>query len=76
MRIHSRGHTNRTWVCLSSSEPLTAGSLVFSDGVQIGLVHRTTAGPLATATLKNDYAADGIQVTVDGVVATVKNWPL
>ncbi|MFX6234584.1 tRNA-modifying protein YgfZ, partial [Acinetobacter baumannii] len=23
MRIHSRGHTNRTWVCLTSAEPLT-----------------------------------------------------
>lgn len=75
MRIHSRGHTNRTWICLRSETPLIAGSVVTAHGNTAGTVHRV-AGNLATATLKNDYAADGTVVSVDGVEATVKNWPL
>jgi folate-binding protein YgfZ len=48
MRIHSRGHTNRTWMALFSEEPLEDGALI---------EHRTRkdAGVVTSAALSPDY---------------------
>jgi tRNA-modifying protein YgfZ len=79
-RIHSRGHTNRTWVCLKSEAPLLAGSTVSAAGrTDVGSVTRTARSPrfgsLAGAFVRNEHAAPGSEVNVCGVSATVADWP-
>jgi len=79
-RIHSRGHTNKTWVGLRSNELLRVGDPALLDSREVGTVLRSTEHPalgfIATATLKNSAAEPNTQVQVGSVTATVKHFPL
>lgn len=78
-RIHSRGHTNKTWVGLISNSPLCEG-ICNLDGKDVGIVHRTAEHPelgyIASATLRNEASSPGTQVSVNSVAATVRQMPL
>lgn len=78
-RIHSRGHTNRTWVCLASGTQLASGAKVVADGREVGVVTRTALSPrfghLAGAFLRNEFAEPGTAVTAGESGAVVTDWP-
>ena len=81
MRIHSRGHTNKTWVGLILEGPVQPGAKVSHSGREDAGVVTSVAispalGPLAGATLRNEAARDGELVTVGSVRAEVKTFPL
>ncbi|QYK53757.1 MAG: hypothetical protein KF824_02425 [Fimbriimonadaceae bacterium] len=79
-RIHSRGHTNKTWVGLLSTSLLPIGEKVIFEGDEVGTVLRSTEHPelgfIATAMLKNSATEQGAQVRVGSEIATVKHFPL
>ncbi|HEY0867656.1 MAG TPA: glycine cleavage T C-terminal barrel domain-containing protein [Fimbriimonas sp.] len=52
MRMHSRGHTNRTWMALLSEDPLEAGA-------SVAHVRREDAGVVTSAALSPDYGYIG-----------------
>ena len=77
MRLHSRGHTNRTWRGLLSPAPLAAGARIFAEGAEVGRVTRAaehpTLGPIAGATLRRESAGKRIEAeTPDGGRAAVE----
>ncbi|HLK14894.1 MAG TPA: glycine cleavage T C-terminal barrel domain-containing protein [Fimbriimonadaceae bacterium] len=80
MRIHSRGHTNRTWMGLRAEEPLTEGAAVTHMGAEVG--HVTSAGfspdfgYIGAAILRNQAAAERETVDAGGVTAEVRRMPL
>lgn len=86
MRIHSRGHTNRTWVALQADAPMKAGDRLLHMGrTEVGIV--TTAfdspryGYIAGAMVKNQAAFDDEIVTVspDGQTpfeAVIRHFPI
>ncbi len=81
MRIHSRGHTNRTWVGLSSERKLTEGSSVQDQkGKDIGRVTSACFSPdygfIGGAMLRNEAALEGEEVSVDGAAAIVRQMPI
>ena len=45
MRIHSRGHTNRTWVGLVSDAPLCVGASVLYEDREVGRVSSASTRP-------------------------------
>lgn len=79
-RIHSRGHTNKTWVGLLCAELPQSGDDVQFEGKGVGIVHRTakspTLGPIASATLRNQATAPGTQVQIGEFNAEVREMPL
>src|ERR1044072_1174197 len=84
MRLHSRGHTNRTWVALMSEHPLTAGCLVSHSrrkdaGAVTSACYSPDYGYIAGAMLRNEAVLEGDWVTVDGpdgpVQAEVRHMP-
>lgn len=84
-RIHSRGHTNRTWVALASDKTLAPGATVATkDRPDAGRVTRTAYAPapghIAGAMLRNEAAEEGAEVTVllenGPVIANVRHFPL
>lgn len=79
-RIHSRGHTNKTWVGLRADHEMTPGSDVRYDGQIVGTVHRSAQHPdlgfIGTATLKNVATEPGTVIEVGGIAATVQHFPL
>lgn len=80
MRIHARGHTNRTWVGLIGKESLNVGDAVTFEGKPVGTVtsvaHSATFGYLAAATLRNEAAVEGQIVTVGETEAVVRQMPI
>jgi folate-binding protein YgfZ len=85
MRIHSRGHTNRTWVGLVSNHPFRVGDLVVHGGREdIGTVTSAAAspdfGPIGAAMVRNQAAFEGESVrikTEQGLIsAEVRLMPL
>ncbi|MFM9874579.1 MAG: YgfZ/GcvT domain-containing protein [Fimbriimonadaceae bacterium] len=78
-RIHSRGHTNKTWVGLIANQPFIQ-TTVTHNGIDVGTIHRSAEHPdfgfIASATLKNVAIAPGTQVEIGDVTATVKQMPL
>lgn len=82
MRIHSRGHTNRTWAALLADEPLAAGQTIATPArADAGFVTRAASshdfGPIAAAMLRNEAFLPGSAVTVDGRIrAEVRAMPL
>lgn len=85
MRIHSRGHTNKTWCGLLCDGPVSAGDSVSHPARDdAGTVTRSAWSPalgwIAGATLRNEAANDGDVVAVKtgaGVVrAVVRSMPL
>ncbi|MBX3115074.1 MAG: hypothetical protein KF836_10955 [Fimbriimonadaceae bacterium] len=79
-RIHSRGHTNKTWVGLLSIGLLPVGEKVSLNGDEVGVVLRSANHPelgfIATAMLKNSATEQGTQVIVGSELATVQHFPL
>ena len=80
MRIHSRGHTNRTWVGLVAKGPVEPGALIESGGQQVGVVTSASVsprlGPIAAAMIRNEFAVAGTEVDISGVSAEVRDMPL
>lgn len=80
MRMHSRGHTNRTWVGLVAGDPLAIGDELTFEGKAVGTV--SSASPLAeggwigAATVRNEAAAEGTRLTVGGGSAEVRTMPM
>lgn len=71
MRIHSRGHTNKTWVGLLLDEAVKSGSEVASEsredvGTVTSVADSPHYGPIAAATIRNEDAAEGTTLTVNG----------
>ncbi|MEZ5163190.1 MAG: hypothetical protein R2688_05455 [Fimbriimonadaceae bacterium] len=79
-RIHSRGHTNKTWIGLVCPELPQVGSEVQFEGKIVGTVHRVgvspTLGPIASATLRNQATTPGTQVQIGKISAEVREMPL
>jgi folate-binding protein YgfZ len=86
MRIHSRGHTNRTWAGLLAEAPLRPGLQVCAagDGQAVGRVTSAAIspklGPIAAAMLRKVAAEPGTPVRVEAdsglVAAEVRRLPL
>jgi folate-binding protein YgfZ len=79
MRMHSRGHTNKTWVGLKTSAPIIPGARVNYEGKDVGTVHRAALSPafghIASATLRNEATAEGTKVQAGDTVAEVVTMP-
>jgi folate-binding protein YgfZ len=85
MRMHSRGHTNRTWVGLVAESPLEEGAKVkhparLDAGVVTSVAFSPDYGPIAAAMLRNEIAEDKEEVRVltsrGEVVAEVRRMPI
>ena len=85
MRMHSRGHTNRTWMGLASEFPLEEGAVVSHPrrpdaGVVTSAVFSPDFGFIGAAMLRNEAASDGETATVKtsrgDVQAEVRPMPL
>ncbi len=81
MRIYSRGHTNRTWRGILSESPLRIGAKISHPtredaGDITSAAYSPSLGWIGAAMLRNEAAADGERVEVEGVPATVRAMPL
>lgn len=83
MRIHSRGHTNRTWMALVSDRPFPIGaSVAHGKRADAGVVTSAADSPqfgfVAGAMLRNEAAFDGeiVNVGEEGFEAEVRPFPL
>ena len=81
MRIHSRGHTNRTWVALFSREELRAGdSVMFGKRGAVGTITSATFSPdygyIAAAMVRNEVVLEGETVLVNGHEAELRHMPI
>lgn len=80
MRMHSRGHTNRTWVGLLAAQNFEAGETVTFEGREMGTVSSAAVspelGPIGAATLRNEAAEPGTKVRVGDLEAEVRAMPL
>lgn len=74
-RIHSRGHTNRTWASLAADGPLTPGESLTAGSEQAGIVTRSSWSPryghLAGAMLKNKAITPDLELTSETGVSAV-----
>ncbi|MEA2551922.1 MAG: hypothetical protein QOJ65_98 [Fimbriimonadaceae bacterium] len=80
MRIHSRGHTNKTWVGLALDAPVQAGEAVSSSeredaGVITSAAVSPRLGPIAAAMLRNEAAAEGAEIKVGAAKGRVTPMP-
>jgi folate-binding protein YgfZ len=76
MRIHSRGHTNKTWVGLLSESPLEVGATVSQNrrsdaGTVTSAAFSPDFGYIGAAMIRNDFAFDGETVQVLTAKGTV-----
>lgn len=85
MRIHTQGHTNRTWMGLLCDKPVSPGEEVCSARrADAGKVTSASVsprfGPIAAAMLRNEAAVGGDQVEIEShegrVRATICAFPL
>ncbi len=81
MRIHSRGHTNKTWIGLILEGPVQPGDKVSHPsredaGVVTSVAISSSLGPIAAATLRNEAAREGEKVAIGQVSGVVKSFPL
>jgi folate-binding protein YgfZ len=85
MRMHSRGHANRTWVGLLGESPLEAGAVVKhrmrSDAGKVtSTAFSPDFGPIAAAMIRRELAEEGEEVRVvtshGEVAAEVKRMPI
>lgn len=79
MRIHSRGHTNRTWLPLRAQTPLAAcATLASADGSEAGHVTRFAVSPrlgvLGAGYVRNAWAEPGTSLRAEGVEVVVGSW--
>ena len=78
-RIHNLGHVNKILVGLKCSGPVAPGSVVFSDGAEVGRATSAAFSPrfgctLALATVKTSHSAPGTRLIVgsgEGIRAEV-----
>lgn len=79
MRMHSRGHTNKTWVGLRANAPISPGARVSYEGKDVGTVHRAALSPafghIASATLRNEATTEGTRVQAGDTAAEVVTMP-
>ncbi len=64
MRIHTRGHTNRTWVGLLAEAPLEVGAKLSHPlrqdvGVVTSAAFSPDFGPIGAAMVRNEFSEDG-----------------
>ncbi len=69
MRIHSRGHTNRTWVGLKSDQPIELGASVdhlqrSESGVVTSVAFSPDFGYIGAAMVRNEAAFEGETVRI------------
>jgi folate-binding protein YgfZ len=68
MRIHSRGHTNRTWVGFLCDRPVRVGDPVSHGSTEIGGISSQGVspefGPIAAGFVRNDYAFEGSELLI------------
>jgi folate-binding protein YgfZ len=81
MRMHSRGHTNKTWMGLLLDAPVEVGALVRHEsredaGVVTSVAVSPKFGPIAAATLRNEAAQEGVEIMVGDVLGVVRHMPL
>ncbi|HVT13218.1 MAG TPA: hypothetical protein VHE55_13215 [Fimbriimonadaceae bacterium] len=85
MRIHSRGHTNRTWVALLAERPMSPGNSVAHSrrkdaGVVTSAFYSPDYGYIAGAILRNEAVLEGDYVTVETgagpVEAEIRQMPI
>lgn len=85
MRIHSRGHTNKTWMGLVSDDPFDVGDAVsHSLRADVGVVSSAAFSPamgyIGAATLRNETASDVEWVTIQTrrgpIQAEVREMPI
>jgi folate-binding protein YgfZ len=81
MRMHSRGHTNKTWVGILLDSPVEVDAVVWHEsradaGVVTSAAVSPRLGPIAAAMLRNEAAQEGAEVRVGEVRGVVKNFPL
>ena len=79
MRLHSRGHTNRTWMGLRAEAPLEVGAVVRHAGNEVGAVTSAGFSPdygyIGAAMLRNQAAVERETVDAGGVSAEVRRMP-
>lgn len=78
MRIHSRGHTNKTWVRLAADAPLAEGAeLTDSEGTKVGTVTSSVVSPrfcyLGAGIVRNLQAQPGTVLFAGDVAVRVEN---
>jgi folate-binding protein YgfZ len=85
MRMHSRGHTNRTWMGLISEQPMEVGATVAHPrrpdaGLITSAIYSPDFGNIGAAMLRNEAASDGETVIVKtsggDIEAEVRPMPL
>jgi folate-binding protein YgfZ len=85
MRIHSRGHTNRTWMGLIAGGPIAPGDVVEHESrAEAGRVTSAAVSPelgwIGAAMLRNEAAREGSKVKVrpsDGLVSAIaRHFPM
>lgn len=81
MRMHSRGHTNKTLIGLLLESPVEVGAKISHPtredaGVISSAAVSPTLGPIAAATLRNEAAIEGAEVLVGSVRGRVRQMPL
>lgn len=79
-RIHTRGHTNQTWVGIFCDSEVKAGDEITMQGEPVGKVTRAGFSPrygaIAAGFVKNRAAYDGTLVKVGNVAAEVAFMPI
>lgn len=81
MRLHSRGHTNRTWVGLFAEHPLEIGAPVSHPrkkdaGVVTSAAYSPDYGYIGAAMLRNEAVIEGDFVETGGVSAEIRQLPI
>jgi folate-binding protein YgfZ len=85
MRIHSRGHTNKTWMALMAEQPFQVGDMIRhrnrpEAGEVSSAVFSPAQGFIGAAVLRNEAASDGEWVTIETangpVEAVVREMPV
>lgn len=79
-RLKARGHTNLTWVRLTSEAALApCTSLTAPDGSEAGTVTRFAVSPqqgtIGAAWVRNRWALRGTALRAEGTAVTVTAWP-
>jgi len=79
MRIHSRGHTNRTWMGLQADAEIPVGEPIVKQRQEVGFVTSSGFSPafghIAAGYIRNEFASGGEQVNVNGQPADVFDLP-
>jgi len=81
MRMHARGHANRSWVGLVLDAPIEPGAILStSEREKAGKVTSAAIspdlGPIAAAMLHRDSAVPGRVIASDGIKGEVRPMPL